>query len=138
MGMPRDKTARLYYRAAKHRWEDAEFLFEAGRALAAVYLAGYSIECMLKALIFSQVPEHEQPGVLKSFRGARAHDFDWLRNVYIERGGPRFPPAVVEAFSNVLVWGVELRYQPGTLDDDEATKFFTAAQIIRDWAETRL
>lgn len=50
--MPISKNARLFYRAAKQRFDDALLLLELKRTTAAVYLAGYSIECMLKALIF--------------------------------------------------------------------------------------
>ena len=54
------------------------------------------------------------------FRGSKAHDYEWLRDLYYLRGGARFPPEVVEAFSTVAVWGTELRYQPGTVPDDDA------------------
>lgn len=138
MATPRDKTARQFYRVAEQRWDDAQFLLGAGRELSAVYLAGYSIECLLKALIFSQVAEHDRAAMLSSFRGVKAHDFDWLRDVYFRRGGSRFPPDVVEAFSDVVFWGVDLRYQPGTLDEDEVAKFFAAARTIRSWAKARL
>ena len=42
----------------------------------AVYLAGYSVECILKALIFSVVPLVQIEAVLGSFRGVRAHDYN--------------------------------------------------------------
>jgi len=42
---------------AKQRFDDALLLLEMGRTTAAVYLAGYSVECMLKALILSAVPQ---------------------------------------------------------------------------------
>jgi hypothetical protein len=138
VGTPRDQTARFYYRAANQRWDDAQFLLDAGRELAAVYIAGYAVECLLKALILTQVPAHERDRVLKSFRGGKAHDYDWLRDVYYRRGGSRFPPAVVQAFTVVGSWSVDLRYQPGTLDAEEADEFFAQARVVLDWAATRL
>ena len=50
MAIPRSKESRLFYRCARQRFGEAEILLEAGHPTGAVYLAGYSIECMLKAL----------------------------------------------------------------------------------------
>lgn len=140
MGVPKSKEARLFYRAAEQRWEDAEFLFseDVRRTTASVYLAGYCVECMLKALILSQVPKGEREEMLELFRGRKAHDYEWLRDVYYSKGGARFPPDVVQAFSTVSVWGTEMRYQPGTIPEDDAEEFLKAVQIIWDWADERL
>jgi HEPN domain-containing protein len=56
MGLPHSRGARLFYRAALHRYDDAALLLEAGRTTGAVYLAGYTVECMLKALVLAGVP----------------------------------------------------------------------------------
>ena len=56
MATPSSKESRLFYRCAKQRYEEAQILLEAGRPTGAVYLAGYGIECMLKALVISMVP----------------------------------------------------------------------------------
>jgi HEPN domain-containing protein len=140
MAIPQDKDAKRFYRAAEQRWEDATFLFSEGvrRTTAAVYLAGYCVECLLKSLILSQAAKTRRAQVLQLFRGSKAHDYDWLRDLYYERKGARFPPEVVEAFSKVSVWGTEMRYQPGTIPDDDADEFLTAVKAIWDWAEGRL
>jgi HEPN domain-containing protein len=138
MGLPKDKSARQFYRAGQQRWEDARFLLEAGRALGAVYLAGYCVECLLKALILSQVPAADRGDILKQFRGAKAHEYQWLQDRYYSLGGARFPPAVVQAFEPVAVWGTELRYKPGTLREEDAREFFASAEMIRAWADGRL
>ena len=75
MAIPGNRNARLFYRAAFQRLDDAQFLKDAARTTAAVYLAGYSVECIIKALILSVVPEAQHSEVLVLFRGARAHDF---------------------------------------------------------------
>ena len=54
MGLPKPIEARLYYRAAKQRFDDAQLLLGAGRTTAAIYLAGYTVECFLKALGFGE------------------------------------------------------------------------------------
>lgn len=140
MGVPKSKEARQFYRAAEQRWEDTTFLYskDVRRNTAAVYLAGYCVECLLKALILSQATKAETADVLKEFRGGKAHDYDWLRELYYTHGGSRFPPEVVEAFSTVSVWGTEMRYQPSPIPDDEAEAFLVAVEVIREWADGRL
>lgn len=52
MALPTSKEPRLFYRAAIRRFEEAQFLLEKGSyTTASVYLAGYAIECMFKALM---------------------------------------------------------------------------------------
>jgi len=54
MPVPTTIEARRYYRVALQRLEDGQLIFaKLERYPAATYLAGYSIECILKALILS-------------------------------------------------------------------------------------
>ena len=56
MALPKDPDARLYYRSAFQWLDDAEFVLKTGkRTRAAVYLGGYTVECLLKALVLSAV-----------------------------------------------------------------------------------
>lgn len=58
MGVPKSKHARLFYRCALHRRDEAKILRKADpRTTGAVYLAGYSVECILKALILAAAPQ---------------------------------------------------------------------------------
>ena len=84
VAMPSSVQARRFYRAAKQRFDDALLLLAMERTTAAVYLAGYSVECMLKALILSAVPQAQEAALLARFRGARAHDYEWLLELYAE------------------------------------------------------
>ena len=104
MAMPSSAQARRFYRAAKPRFDDALLLLEMERTTAAIYLAGYSVECMLKALILSAVPQAQEAELLGMFRGARAHDYEWLLHLYVEKGGARMPPSVVPHFARVNAW----------------------------------
>ena len=58
---------------------------------APAHLAGYSVECMLKALILSAVLQAQEAELLRMFHGARAHDYEWLLHLYVEKGGARMP-----------------------------------------------
>src|SRR4051812_13914142 len=108
MPLPRSKEARDFYQAANRRFEDGQFLLDAGRNTGAVYLAGYAVECMLKALILSSVPGRTATGVLARFRGARAHDYVWLREQYSRLCGPGLPVEIVRDFAMVSTWGTQI------------------------------
>jgi hypothetical protein len=136
--MPSSTNARLVYRAAKQRFEDAEFLLSVGRTTAAVYLAGYSVECILKAMILVSVPRGDEAGILAMFRGARAHDYGWLFQLYVERGGRRFPAQLVPHFARVNSWSTDMRYSPGTVKLRDASAFLDSVLEILNWGDGRI
>jgi len=139
MAVPDSIEARLFYRCAFQRHEDSQVLFLRGdRTTGAVYLAGYGVECMLKALILAALAPAPRAEMLQSFRGARTHDYEWLRTQYLENGGARFPREVNAAFTLVNDWSTDLRYLPRTLKADEAEGFLSAAASILRWADGRL
>jgi stress-induced morphogen len=109
--MPSSVHARRFYRAAKQRFDDALLLLEMERTTAAVYLAGYSVECMLKALILSAVPQ------------TQAEELLGMLHLYAEKGGARMPASVVPYFARVNSWSTDMRYTPGTLTAREAKAF---------------
>jgi hypothetical protein len=138
MAVPTSIEARLYYRCAFQRHEDAQILLRADHTTGAVYLAGYGVECILKALVLSALATAARTAMLNSFRGARAHDFEWLRTQYLENGGSRFPRGIPEAFTLVNDWSTDMRYLPRTLKADEAEGFLDATGKILRWADGRL
>ncbi len=138
MPIPRRPEARTFYRAGKQRFEDARFLFAARRTTGAIYLAGYCIECMLKAMILSTVTDAKIIEIIETFRGSKAHDFVWLKTKYIENGGAAFPKALTRNFSFVNTWAVEMRYKPGTAKYEDAKSFLNAAQEIMIWSDGRM
>jgi hypothetical protein len=138
MALPRAPDARSYYQAAKQRFEDACFLLEADRTTGAIYLAGYCVEGMLKALILSVIPARKAPDVLRSFRGPKAHDYDWLKKRYFGFGGPPLPTAVAKAFTFVNTWAVTIRYEAGAARFRDAERFLDSTKEIMDWADGRI
>jgi HEPN domain-containing protein len=138
MAVPISSEARLFYRCAIQRFDEAQILLEAARTTGAVYLAGYGIECILKALILSVVPSSKTDSVLQTFRGNRAHDYQWLRDEYRLKGGAVPPREVNRCFTLVNRWSTDLRYSPGNLKERDAESFFKAAKVIMIWASGRL
>ena len=134
----KSKHVRRFLNAADRRREDAVFLREAERTLAAAYLAGYAVEFVLKALLLAQHPEHEQPAVIETFRGNRAHDYRWLTAAYRERGGAAPPEPVSRALILLDSWGTELRYDPRPVYSGDIDAFLRAVQTVVGWAGRRL
>jgi HEPN domain-containing protein len=139
MALPKTIEARLFYQAAIQRFDDAQFLLDkGGRTTAAVYLAGYSVECMLKALILSIAIGKKRAAILASFRGQRAHSFDWLKEQYVNNKGPSFPRDIARCFRTVSTWSTDMRYKTGRLDYEESVAFLQAAETIIRWADGRI
>ena len=82
MALPQPPEARRFFRAAKQRFDDAQWLLEAERMTGAVYLAGYTVECFLKALVLAGVAPAVRGHILSEFRGSRAHNIEWLGALY--------------------------------------------------------
>ena len=136
--MPSSKHARLFYRAAKERFEDAELILGLNRTTAAVYLAGYSVECMIKALILSSVPRSRENEILAMFRGGQAHDFRWLMRLYQQHGGIAVPRHLAEDFEEVADWSTAIRYSPATMQAHDAKDFLYSTTKMIKWADGRL
>jgi HEPN domain-containing protein len=138
MALPHAKESQPFYRTAKQRFTDAMFLLDNDRTTGAVYLAGYGVECMLKALVLSIAPRTRRAKIVASFRGARAHDFEWLQRLYRDLGGPTFPQDIRERFVHVATWTTDFRYRPGMIEHADAIEFLDAAKAIIKWADGRM
>lgn len=138
MAIPQASDARLFYRCAFQRYEEAEVLFRASYTTGAVYLAGYGVECILKTLVLMAVPARSRSDILKLFRGNKAHEYEWLRAMYLTNGGARFPREITRHFTLVNDWSTDLRYSPRQVRDEEAQAFLESAVAIIQWADGRL
>jgi len=138
MGKPSSADARLFYRCAIRRFEEAQVLFKAEYTTGAVYLAGYGVECILKALLLTAVPANQRATLLQSFRGAKAHEYDWLRSLYLEKGGARFPREINKHFTLVNDWSTDLRYLPRQVGTADAESLLKATEAIMQWAQERM
>lgn len=73
---------RVQLDASRHRYEDAKSLKNVGRWNGAIYLAGYAIECSLKALIcYGDCTNNlkETKMFKQGMQGAALHDLEKLR-----------------------------------------------------------
>jgi hypothetical protein len=130
---------RKFFRVATQRFAEAQFLFNGDRYTASIYIAGYSVECGLKALILSTEPRNRQAELAASFRGSEWHNLNWLVEGYIKRGGPR-PSRVITADLTYVhdEWSVDLRYIAGEKPFREAERFILSIERILEWVKGRL
>jgi|ERR1043166_350382 HEPN domain-containing protein len=138
MALPHAREARSFYQAAMQRFSDAQFLLDNKRTTGAVYLAGYSVECMLKALLLSVLSPGERADMVKSFLGSKGHNFAWLKRRYLENGGPPVPATVERRLMVAATWRTDMRYLSSALRESEARLFLAACEGILSWVDGRL
>jgi len=105
------------------RITDAEALFKSGRYAAAVYLAGYAVECHLKTAICHTLHWPELLGMFK------VHDLDGLMTYSGFDDQLRTEPAIKASFGKILaIWEVEgnnsLRYRKQETVDEATARLF--------------
>jgi len=108
--------------------KDAKILLDNGQFDGGYFLAGYAVECALKAVIARQTRQHEFPD-LKLAKKVYTHDLEEL----LDASGLK--AAVDQEFANdpdlrnnwniVKDWSETSRYEAGR-NKDEADKLFTA------------
>ena len=138
MGLPHAAEARVYYRAAKQRYEDAQLLLAGERRTGAVYLAGYTVECFMKAILLASVAAGLRKLLLSEFRGNRAHNIEWLGDLYRRHVGIIIPRGIAQHLSRVASWSTDLRYATGTMSQREADEFFESVDTISAWVDGRM
>ncbi len=134
-------------KASVHRREDARVLFEQGRWRGSMYLAGYAVECLLKARLMrifrcSHLRDLEEElrrrGLLGDDRTVFTHQLEpllWLAGGYDrlvqERPGR-------QAFQVVNRWSSVWRYYSRTTTHDDAEQFFAAVDHVLHWVRHNL
>jgi hypothetical protein len=138
-----EKDIRLFFRAASARLEAARFLLENGYYVDSTYLAGYVIECSLKAVILRRTPRVEHAPIMAKLTqaGAKGHNFEFLKQMFKERIGKlssrdnELFGTLSNSFKVVSSWSTDLRYTAGRGKHAEAERFFQAAADIHDWCQ---
>ena len=106
-GLARFALKEDYAGVAKARRGDAGVLGQADRPLAALYMAGYAVECSLKALM-----EIQKQAIPRSSRSG-GHD---LRTLW-QSSGLRTRDLGEQGARFVAFWTTSLRYQTATPSD---------------------
>lgn len=135
MAIPRDQTAKAYYFAAVQRREDARQLLLARRTTGAVYLAGYCVECALKALILVETPARKRAGVRDELN---THSYATLRHLYQTRCGGMLTRQLARDLTILRTWSSEMRYDGGNIRMADAEALLAAVDRIWAWIDARL
>jgi len=141
----RKKDIRKFQRAALQRLAAANLLLENGFNLETTYLAGYVVECSLKALILKRSPLGRHKEMMRNLTqvGAKGHDFEYLKGVLkkLSTGSERtkdvvfFPVKVYDALGLVATWTTALRYEVEFIETRIARAFLEAVETIREWMQ---
>jgi HEPN domain-containing protein len=130
-------TSRDFQRAAAQRLTAAEVLLRARLTLDAQYLAGYTVECSLKALLIRLTSREDRPRLLaKITAGARWHLPDELRGE-LKTLGVVLPLELAKRMRKFR-WNTSLRYESGRGDTGETTAVLKTARAIYEWVEGQL
>ena len=130
-------SSRDFQKAALQRLTTAEFLFKNDYNLDPKYLAGYAIECALKALLLEITPQKDRAQRLKSISsGAKMHRPEILGGLLKDLGRP-IPSNLVKKFRR-FAWSTDLRYQTGRTKSAETGGFLKAAKETCEWVEGQL
>jgi len=135
--MPRrNPDVRKFERASTQRLTAAGLLLQHQFHLEAMYLAGYAVECAMKALILRRTSQNKQESMLQRLTkvGSKGHDFEYLKAIL---RGPTIscqpPREIMEMLRRVVSWSTDLRYEVGAVEYDEAKGFVDAAQEVCAW-----
>jgi hypothetical protein len=142
MGTPRDLDARKFYRVARQRLEEAKLIAEKLQLWAASeYLAGYAVECALKALVILVTPGNERPkpgdATVNWLKVTFGHGLNAMRR-YLTGRGARMPRDMGTDFLFVSTWDPQQRYEPGPGEAERTERFLAAADSVVKWAGGRM
>lgn len=130
-------SSRDFLRAARQRLDTAMFLLESGYNLDAMYLAGYTVECALKALILHLTPEADRAATFERIStGSSMHYPETLGDLLKKLGRP-IPLELVKKYRR-YDWNTSLRYTSGRTHTGETKGFLKAVQQTYDWVEGEL
>ncbi len=139
---PFEGSPKSYMRAATQRAEAAKALLDIPGArdfgLDAIYLAGYTVECCLKALILERTPTKKRKKALEEISsGSTCHNYDFLLRE-LKLKGVTVPPPIRESLeSTKKEWNTRLRYHGTRVPYNEASEFFENAWRVFTWVEGR-
>jgi hypothetical protein len=130
---PLADSVRMRIRAAEQLLSASQVLIPR-HGWIAVYLAGLSAECSLKALVLCQVEKSRRRDLDESddFRGQLGHNYEELRRVFRRLTRGRDLPVEWARDLRYIggVWSVHMRYEPKVFPENEASAVWDAASRL--------
>ena len=134
-------------KAARQRWEDAQVLFGQRRYRGAMYLAGYAVECLLKAKLMRmfdcrQLRELEDKlrarKVLRATASIFTHQLGLLLHLAQAAHRLRNDPQRWRSFATVNLWIPAWRYNAKPCRPQDARKYMEAVRTMVHWIEANV
>ncbi len=133
--------------ASRQRLADAQALFAASRWRGAMYLAGYAVECLLKAKLMQIYDcrtlrelesELKRRSILPAHGTVFTHQLKDL--IRLAPGHPRLlnNSQMLSVFNDVNRWTPSWRYIPTQATAGEATQFMDSTKKLMHWLSTNL
>jgi hypothetical protein len=136
---------------ADRRFDDAQVLRETGlnaRANGAIYMGGFAIECLLKAMLLdkykwledSRYPERRSATEQRMWWLChRSHDLEAILSYLPEVrqklscGEQRGAPRLSQSLKSVCSWTIFARYSPAAADMNDARIFLDQIRELKSW-----
>lgn len=134
-------------KASKHRLDDADVLLKATRWRGAMYMAGYSIECLLKVKLMDMYncrnlyqleDELQRRGVLTTTATVFTHQLEPLLRLAGGLERLKQNRTMWSLFNVVNRWIPAWRYTASLSNRKEAEGFLEAVKKILDWIENNI
>lgn len=134
-------------KAAKHRMDDARALFNAARWRGAMYLAGYSIECLLKTKLMRKFDcrhlvgledELQRRGLLPHHATIFTHHLEDLLRLSEGLDRLRQNVQLWRQFNIVNRWVPAWRYTADLSKRDDAEDFLAAVEQVGQWIDNNV
>jgi len=127
-----------FLKIAYQRLDAADFLIEGSYNKDGMYLAGYGIECALKALILHLTPVADRAVMLKRITaGASMHSDATLGQILKSELGTPLPLELVRRFRR-FDWSPAMRYETGREAFSEARGLWKTAKATCEWVQEQL
>lgn len=131
-------------KAGKHRLGDARALFDAGRWRGAMYMAGYSVECLLKTKLMLKFKcrhlleldaELQRLGTLSTHATVFTHQLEALIRISGTHDRLRQNSVQWRQFTTVNRWVPAWRYTADQSSEENAKNFMVAVEGLSNWIE---
>jgi HEPN domain-containing protein len=135
--LPTRKTRKDFQRLAELRAKEAVTLAKTGSPQGAYYLAGFAVECALKACIAKKTRRHDFPAD-KDYAGkVYTHNLDQLLKLaHLEAQlyeDMETRPQLAKSWYIVRDWKVDSRYETSNLRGKEMTLAVNSADGMLQW-----
>ena len=131
-------------RASQHRLDDAQTLLDGGRWRGSMYMAGYALECLLKAKLMNQYDCHHlqdleeelrRRGLMAEQATVFTHHLErlmtWTQAIHRLRRNP----VHWRTFNLVNRWLPAWRYDTNRVSGEDAKTFLDAVDTILHWVK---